>query len=107
MPTGSCAKEDQNDEILRFVAFWKERTGHLPEELIFDSRLTTYAHLNKLNQMGIAFITLRRRSEKMIHGIHQEPLSAWRRIELKGVSRLYKTPRILDRRSNWVGITGS
>ena len=95
---GQLRKEEQNDEILRFVAFWKERTGHFPEELIFDSRLTTYAHLDKLNQMGIAFITLRRRSQKMIHGIHQEPLSAWRRIELKGVSRLYKTPKVLDQR---------
>jgi hypothetical protein len=103
---GQLRKEDQNDEILRFVAFWKERTGHLPEELIFDSRLTTYAHLNKLNQMGIAFITLRRRSEKMIHGIHQQPLSAWRRIELKGVSRLYKTPRILDQKIELDGYHG-
>jgi len=95
---GQLRKEDQNDEILRFVAYWKERTGHLPEELIFDSRLTTHAHLDKLNQMGIGFITLRRRSEKMLHGIHQEPLSAWRRIELQGVSRVYKTPRILDQK---------
>ena len=28
--------------------------------------------------------------------IHQKPLSAWRRIELKGVARTYRTPRILD-----------
>jgi transposase-like protein len=103
---GQLRKEDQNDEILRFVAFWKERTGHLPEELIFDSKLTTYAHLDKLNQMGIAFITLRRRSQKMIHGIHQEPLSAWRRIELKGVSRLYKTPKILDQKIELQGYHG-
>src|SRR3990170_4423199 len=103
---GQLRKEEQNDEILRFVAFWKERTGHLPEELIFDSRLTTYAHLDKLNQMGIAFITLRRRSQKMIHGIHQEPLSAWRRIELKGVSRLYKTPKILDQKIELRGYHG-
>ncbi len=34
-------KEEQNDEILRFVDFWKERTGKNPEELIFDSKLTT------------------------------------------------------------------
>ncbi|MEK6654763.1 MAG: transposase, partial [Thermodesulfobacteriota bacterium] len=103
---GQLRKEDQNDEILRFVAFWKERTGHFPEELIFDSKLTTYAHLDKLNQMGIAFITLRRRSRKMIHAIHQEPLSAWRRIELKGVSRLYKTPKILDQRIELPGYHG-
>jgi hypothetical protein len=103
---GQLRKENQNDEILRFVTFWQERIGHLPEELIFDSRLTTHAHLDKLNQMGISFITLRRRSEKMIHGIHQEPLSAWRRIELRGVSRVYKTPRILDQKIELDGYHG-
>jgi hypothetical protein len=35
-------KEDQNDEILRFVEFWKQRTGSVPGELIFDSKLTTH-----------------------------------------------------------------
>jgi hypothetical protein len=95
---GQLRKDEQNEEVLRFVEFWKQRTGKLPEELIFDSKLTTYSHLNRLNQMGIAFITLRRRSAKMLQEIYQEPVSAWRRIELQAVSRIYKTPRILDRR---------
>ena len=95
---GQLRKDEQDKEVLRFVEFWKERTRKLPEELIFDSKLTTYGHLNQLNQMGIAFITLRRRSAKMLQKIYQEPVSAWRRIELQGVSRIYKTPRILDRR---------
>lgn len=95
---GQLRKDEQDEEILRFVEFWRQRTGKLPEELIFDSKLTTYGHLNRLNQMGIAFITLRRRSAKMLQKIYQEPASAWRRIELQGVSRIYKTPRILDRR---------
>jgi hypothetical protein len=34
-------KADQADEILNFVAYWKTRTGRLPEEVIFDCRLTT------------------------------------------------------------------
>jgi len=91
-------KSDQNDEVLRFVDFWKERTGTLPTELIFDSKLTTYANLNRLNEMGIAFITLRRRSRKLLSEIRNEPVSAWRRIELDAVSRAYRTPRILDRK---------
>ncbi len=33
----------------------------------------------------------------MLQKIYQEPVSAWRRIELQGVSRIYKTPRIRDR----------
>jgi len=93
---GDLRKDEQNDEILRFLAFWKKRTGHLPEELVFDSKLTTHANLNELNRMGVNFITLRRRSRKMLQEIHQIPLSAWRRIELEGIARAYRTPRILD-----------
>ena len=99
-------KEDQNDEILRFVDFWKERTGKNPEELIFDSKLTTYANLNRLNEKNIAFMTLRRRSLKMLRVIAQEPISAWRRIELDGVARAYKTPHIMDRKINLEGYRG-
>jgi hypothetical protein len=95
---GELRKDQQNDEILQFVRFWKERTGRYPEELIFDSKLTTYANLDELNRMGIQFITLRRRSPGLLREIGQTPLSAWRRIELKSVSRQYKTPRILDRK---------
>lgn len=89
-------KDQQNDEVLAFVKFWKDRTGKLPEELIFDSKLTTYPNLNKLNQQGVQFITLRRRSPQLLHELLARPRSAWKRIELQGVSRQYKTPRILD-----------
>jgi hypothetical protein len=54
-------KEQQHDEILAFARYWKKRTGAYPEELIFDSKLTTQANLNWLNQHDIQFITLRRR----------------------------------------------
>src|SRR5216683_4136000 len=91
-------KDRHNDAILDFVAFWKKRTGHVPEELIFDSKLTTYAKLSRLNSDGIDFITLRRRSPKLLGLVRSTPTSAWRRIELAGVSRQYKHPRILDQR---------
>lgn len=95
---GELRKDQQDDEILRFVEFWKQRTGCLPEELIFDSKLTTYANLDEVNRMGIRFITLRRRSKKRLEEVATTPTSAWRRVELKSVSRAYKTPRVLDRR---------
>lgn len=91
-------KAAQHEEILRFVAFWKQRTGRKPEELIFDSKLTTYANLDALNRQGIRFITLRRRSPKLLAELDAWPASAWRRIELSGVSRAYRTPRIIDQR---------
>ncbi len=89
-------KEDQNDEILRFVEFWKQRAGNVPGELIFDSKLTTQRNLSELNRLGVQFITLRRRGPKIVDDIEARPRSAWRRINLSGVSRQYRTPRILD-----------
>ena len=91
-------KEQHPDAVLHFVAFWKKRTGHVPEELIFDSKLTTYAKLNQLNRDQVHFITLRRRSPSLLREVLNTPASAWRRIELHGVSRQYKHPKILDQR---------
>jgi Transposase DDE domain len=99
-------KAEQNDEILRFARFWKQRTGRYPEELIFDSKLTTRANLDELNRLGVGFITLRRRSAKILDEIRRTPPSAWRRIELEGVSRTFKRPRILDRRITLAGYDG-
>ncbi len=99
-------KDQRDDEILRFVAFWKQRTGSLPKELIFDSKLTTYAKLSELNRMGIPFITLRRRSQKLLAEIGRTPPSAWRRVELESVSRIYRTPRVLDRQIALKGYEG-
>jgi hypothetical protein len=89
-------KEQQNDEVLRFVEYWKERTGRYPEELVFDSKLTTYENLSKLNQYGVQFITLRRRDKAVVKQIRSIPQSAWRKIELKSIARAYRTPRIFD-----------
>lgn len=102
--TNSDLRKDQhNDEILRFIEFWKQRTGGYPKELIFETKLTTYNNLNTPNQLGIGFMTLRRRSKNIVQQIHQEPLSAWHRFELQGVSRIYKIPRITGlTKSAWV-----
>jgi transposase len=91
-------KEDQADEILRFVDFWEQRTGHLPQELVFDSKLTVYANLHQLNLRGISFITLRRRSQNMLDEARQQPLSAWRKVELKNIARAYRHPRVIDQK---------
>jgi hypothetical protein len=99
-------KDQRDDEILRFVDYWKQRTGRLPEELIFDCTLTTYAKLNELNRMGVHFITLRRRTPRLLAEIAGTPMSAWRRVELENVSRAYRTPRVLDRRIALTGYDG-
>jgi hypothetical protein len=97
---------EQNDQVQVFADFWKKRTGRFPQELIFDSKLTTYANLNKLNRRGIEFITLRRRPPNLMRELALKPASAWRTIELQNVARQYRNPRIIDRQITLPGYDG-
>lgn len=99
-------KAQQPDEILRFVEFWTRHTGHPPEEVVFDSQLTTYANLSRLNQQDIRFMTLRRRSKKMLATIWSRPASAWQRITLRSLTRTFRTPKVLDERVHLKGYQG-
>jgi hypothetical protein len=87
-------KGEEAEEIFRFIAFWKRTHGQNPRHLVFDSRLTTYPNLARLETMGITFITLRRRSARLLQEVAALPPSAWRTIELDVPTRKYKTPRI-------------
>jgi hypothetical protein len=99
-------KDQKAAEVLRFAEFWQERTGSPPGELVFDSQLTTYQHLHQLNQRGINFLTLRRRTRPMLGRIWSLPASAWRRITLSSLTRAFRTPRVLDERVRLPGYTG-
>jgi hypothetical protein len=99
-------KAQQPDEVLKFVDFWRSRTGAPPEELVFDSQLTTHAHLDRLNRLGVRFMTLRRRSRGMLRAIWSHPASAWRRITLNSLTRAYRTPKVLDERIRLKGYEG-
>jgi hypothetical protein len=100
-------KDQQAAEVLRFAEFWQERTGSPPGELVFDSQLTTYQHLHQLNQRGIRFLTLRRRTRPMLGRIWSLPASAWRRITLSSLTRAFRAPRVLDERVQLPGYTGA
>jgi len=89
-------KEDKADEVLRFVDFWKQQTGKPPEELVFDSQLTTHQNLRRLEDQNIQFITLRRRTKKMLAEIYARPASAWKRVTLKTLTRAFRHPKVYE-----------
>jgi hypothetical protein len=91
-------KGEEADEVLRFVSFWEKHYGERPRHLVFDSKLTTYAKLSRLNELGITFITLRRRSPALNAEVATLPRSAWRTVELDVPHRKFKTPRVVDQR---------
>ncbi len=89
-------KGEEADEVFRFIKFWKTAHGELPRHLVFDSKLTTYANLTRIDRMKITFITLRRRSRKLLAQVASLPPSAWRTVTLDVPTRKYKTPRVYE-----------
>jgi hypothetical protein len=90
-------KGEEKDEVFRFLDFWKEHHGgKLPGELVFDSKLTTYAGLKRLAEQKVPFITLRRRDASLLTEAGSLPPSAWRVVSLEHVARKYRTPRVFE-----------
>jgi len=90
-------KGEESDEIFRFISFWTKAHGAPPKHLVFDSRLTTYPKLARLDRdHKITFITLRRRSAALMREIAILPASAWRTIDLNVPTRKYKHPRVFE-----------
>lgn len=99
-------KGEENNEVFRFIDFWKKQTGKVPPHLVFDSKLTTYSNLSRLNDMGITFVTLRRRSPTVLKEVANIPPSAWRKIDLGKVDRKYRYPRVIDKKTEITGYNG-
>jgi len=89
-------KGEEAEEIFHFISFWQPAHGTKPQHLVLDSKLTTYPNLVRLDDMGIDFITLRRRTMSLLQQVEALPRSAWRVVELDVPNRKYKTPRIYD-----------
>lgn len=89
-------KGEEAEEIFRFISFWEKTHGERPRHLVFDSQLTTYANLARLEKMDIIFMTLRRRSAALLKEVMLLPRSAWRTIELDVPARKYRTPRVFE-----------
>ena len=92
-------KGEEPEEIFRFIEFWKRQYGTLPQHLVFDSKLTTYDRLDRLDAAGITFITLRRRSPSLLAEIDHLPPSAWRTVNLDVSSRKHRTPRVYEQKA--------
>jgi hypothetical protein len=92
-------KGEEAEEIFAFIDFWEKAHGSRPKHLVFDSKLTTYANLVRLDkEFHIAFITLRRRAPKLLKEVYALPRSAWRQVELDVPTRQYQTPRVYEQR---------
>lgn len=85
-------REEADDQVLRFLSFWKKIQRGVRPTLVFDSKFTTYKKLSYLNEQGVRFITLRRRGKSMLKAL--DKLEPWKRIHVPHAKRKYPNPRV-------------
>lgn len=90
----TCLKRDRNDEVLAFVDFWRKTYRRKPPHLVFDSKLTTYAGLAKLDRRGILFITLRSRGKRVLRDLASLPPCEWHTVRLDAPHREFQRPKV-------------
>jgi len=73
----NLTRDEQAAEVMRFVEFWNALTGRDPQWLYFDSKLTTYAELSRLNERGVSFATIRRRGSSVVKRLRARPAGDW------------------------------
>lgn len=92
----NLTRDEQTQEVLRFVDYWHDLTGQNPEWLYFDSKLTTYAELSELNSRGVFFVTIRRRGSAILKRLQQTPKSDWKSATIDIPKRRHKRIHYLD-----------
>jgi hypothetical protein len=92
----ALTRETQAGEVMRFVEFWHEVSGQDPSWLYFDSKVTTYAELNRLNIKDIRFITIRKRGAAEVRRLESLPANAWQGAIIDIPKRRHKHIRFVD-----------
>jgi len=94
--TANVLREEADEMVVRFVDHWKRQHGRYPQRVLFDSRATTYPHLQELNKRQVGFITIRRRGVAMLRRIGELPAAAWHRCQVTQAKGKRRAVRYLD-----------
>jgi hypothetical protein len=103
----NLTRSEQPGEVMRFVEFWHELTGSDPGWLYFDSKVTTYPELDRLNQRGVHFVTIRRRGAAVVRRLRQLPAGAWHQAVIDTPRRYHQHIRYIDEQVRLPGYTGA
>jgi len=94
--------DGQVGEIHQFIQFCDGFTQQDPLWLYFDSKLTTYAELSKINQRKkpkVWFVTIRRRGSRILQRLAKLPAGTWQKAVISIPRRRYQNIQYLDERT--------
>jgi transposase len=104
--TANVLRQEADEMVVRFVDHWKQQRGEYPRRVLFDSRATTYPHLQELNERRVGFITIRRRGAAMLRRIGDLPAGAWHHCQVTQAKGKRRAVRYLDERVQLNGYQG-
>ncbi len=102
----NLTRADQAGEPICFVEFLHETIGSDPEWLYFDSKVTTYPELSKLNLRGVFFVTIRRRGAQILRRLQALPASDWKQAVIDTPHRRHQRIRYVDEMVRLRGYAG-
>ena len=86
------ARDEEADQALSFLSFWKGVRRGVKPTLVFDSGFTTYKNLSMLDSTGVKLITLRRRGKNLIG--EADKVTDWSRVHIPHKGRKYPNPYV-------------
>ena len=105
--TANVIRDEADEMVVRFVNHWKKKTRRYPARVLFDSRATTYPHLQELNRRHVGFITIRRRrGAAMLRRVRQLPPGAWHHCQVTQAKGKRRRVRYLDEKIELDGYEG-
>lgn len=102
----NLTRAEQAGEVMRFVEFWHALAGADPEWLYFDSKVTTYPELSRLNERGVRFVTIRRRGSAVVERLRRLPASAWTKAVIDTPKRFHQEVRHVEEMVRLPGYVG-
>ena len=103
----NVTRAEQAGELMRFVEFWHDLTGADPQWLYFDSKLTTYPELARVNERGVHFVTIRRRGSSVLKRLAELPAAAWKPAVIDIPKRRHQQIRYVDETVSLRGYEGA
>jgi hypothetical protein len=92
---GDVKNTEASDKVFDFARFFRKSTGRYPGMLVFDAGLTTMRNLRELDNLGIRFLTLRRRGKNLLAGVGE--ITEWKSYRLGDEKRIYRDPKVHER----------
>lgn len=85
-------RKEESQEVKKFITYWKEINGSksVQQTLVFDCKFTKQSILDDLIKDKIKFITLRKRSPKLLQETEKIPAEKWERVKIKIPKRKFK-----------------